>query len=177
MKTFKTIGAILVIALIAAACGGGSDEDDALIEAIAAQFEEDPPPEDFDFDSNCMAKAIVNELGGAKEIEEKFGVTAEGIADGQEADDLGLSEDQANGVVDKMWGCGDFSQLMFFGLAESMSDDDASCMTDEIGEDLIKQLVASSFMGDAGEALGAEAGEEFFEKAFGAAAACGVDFS
>jgi hypothetical protein len=182
MKSIKAIGAILVFVLFAAACGGDDDggtsaNDQPLIDAIAAQMDEDPPPDDVAFDSNCMATAVVSTLGGADSVEEKYGVTAADVAAGTEIEELNLDRDSAVNLVEGMWDCADFADLMLSSLAEDMSNDQAKCMLDAIGEDTIQLMMASTFMGDGADAVGEEAEEALFDRAIPAIVDCDLDIS
>lgn len=177
MKFLSTLAVILALALLSGACGGDStsEADQALIDAMAAEFDSEPPPGDFDYDTKCMAEKIVGELGGADTVESKYGVTAAQIRSGTEIGDLNLDEATALSLTDKIWGCADFGELMMAGLAgEGMSDDDASCLLDIIGEEPIKQIFAAEFMGEAGAALEDAAGEQLFTVGLQAVGECGI---
>lgn len=179
MKFISKLSIALVLALLIAACGGGDDSsseaDKEFVDAVLAELDEDPPPDSFDIDTRCMAEEIVSSLGGAKNIEEKYGFTAADVAGGSDIEDLNLDESTALSMTDNIWTCGDFPALMLTGLAgEGIEGDDAKCLLDIIGEDPIKKLIASGFMGDAGAALEDEASEALFTTGIQAVAECGI---
>jgi len=174
-SAIKAVLLAFAVALVTAACGGGSSNDDELIAAITEAMNEDAPPENFDFDSECMASGMVNELGGADEIEASYGLTAEGVREGQDIDDVNLDEATARDVTDAIFDCVDMAGLITSSFAQEGLDDDAQqCLVDLIPEGSLRTMAAAGFMGDAGADLETEATDEIFNALFGGAADCGL---
>lgn len=156
MKTKLTtiFGVLLGLSLLAAACGGsdsdsgsGSPADQELIAAVAAemQSEGDVPP---GVDTDCMAAAMVNGLGGAENIEQEYGLTVESInaGDTEALDEVLLPADEARELASGMLDCG-LGEFMVESLAgEGVSGDDAECLLGNLDGDLIRDIMAVEFM-------------------------------
>lgn len=151
----RLFAGLLVTALLLAACGGGDEtsaEDQEFIDAMTATFSEEGEVPDG-VDTTCVAEAFVSALGGANAIESNYGITA-ADAGADSFDEVPLSEPDARGVVDGMWKCDGFEDSLYADLAGSgLSEDDAKCLQENIDDGPLKTLMASSFMGDAGEEL------------------------
>jgi len=180
MKKNLTIlfGAFLALALLASACGGSDEasaEDQAVIDAVAAQIRADGDiPEVVDVD--CMAAGMVNGLGGAQVMEDTYGLTAATIAAGQEPDDAELSVDSARSMADDMMGCG-LEQVMVDAIAgEGLSEDDSSCLLDNVDQDAIRDIFAAEFMSGAdADRIGEAAEDSMGLSLLSAVAECDID--
>lgn len=172
---FRTAALLCSIGLLAAACGGGNGDDD-LIAAVQASMDADSDTFDgIEFDSQCGAESLVNAVGGAEGAEEKYGITVAMVE--EEANfDVELNQADAESFVDSFWECGDMMAAMTAGIAEEgVSTEDAACITENLDSDLFKASLVAEFMGDAGEAVAAEAGEEAFGAIFAAMTTCNID--
>lgn len=174
----RIVGALLAFALIASACGGDDSAaaDAELIDAIEAAMLADAPPPGFEYDANCMASGMVDNLGGAATIEADYGLTAELVRNGQDIEDFDLDSEAALEMTDAMWDCSDFAGLIAASFAsEGMTEEQSECLTAKVPDDAVKKMIAASFMGDAGADLEDEAGEELFGSMFAAASECGLE--
>lgn len=176
------IGALLAFALLASACGGSdsgsgsaNDADQAVIDAVATQMRSDGDMP-AGVDANCMAAAMVSSLGGAQVMADTYGLTAETIAAGQEPDDVVLSVDDARAMADRTMECG-LADIMVSQLAgDGLSEDDASCLFEQLDQDAIRDVFASEFMNEADAARISEAAEEtMFSSIFESIAECDID--
>lgn len=176
------LGALLGLALLATACGGSdggdvSSADQELIDAIAADMnsEGDVPP---GVDSECMAAAIVTGLGGAETIESEYGLTVADVGSGNTdaLDAVQLPADDARGLADGMLDCG-LGEVMLQGMTgEGMSEDDASCLLENLDQDIIRDIMAVEFMEDGDAAtVGADAQNDLFGSLFDAIGECDLD--
>jgi len=185
MKTRLTpiLGAVLGLALLASACGGSdggsaSEEDQELIDAVAAQFESegDVPP---GVDTNCMAAAMVNGLGGAENIESEYGLTVADVGSGNTdaLDAVELPADEARSLASGMLDCG-LGEVMIESMTagSGLSEEDAGCLLGALDEDIIRDIMASEFMSDADAAtIAQEAQTELFSGLFDAVGDCDLD--
>lgn len=177
MKKLSTtaVMVLLALALVASACGGGSASDAELISAITEAMDEEEAPEGFELDSNCMATGVVNELGGADEIEKTYGLTAESVREGQDIDDIELDEGTARDLTDAVFDCTDMAGLIAASFAQEGIDGEAQeCLADLIPDGALRTMMAAGFMGDAGADLESEATDELFNALFSGAAECGI---
>lgn len=171
-------GALMALALLASACGGddASAADQEVIDAVAAQIsgEGGVPPE---LDVNCMASAMVSGMGGAEVMEESFGLTAASITAGQEPDDVELSVEDARSMGDGMMDCG-LGDMMVNAIAGAgVTEEQASCVLENLDEDVIRDAFAVEFMSDADADVIGAAADDAMEVAVPAALiGCDVDF-
>ena len=123
-----------------------------------------------------MATAMVNGLGGAQAMADQYGLTAETIAAGQEPDEVVLSIDDARALADDTMDCGMATVMVNELTGDGMSEDDASCLFDELDQDAIRDMFAAEFMSEAdGDQIGEAAEEAMFGSVFGAISACDLD--
>ncbi len=168
--------ALLASTLAIAACGGGSSGDDeALIEALESSLDLDAAGLDgVDLDGRCASEALVEALGGASGAEEKYGITAETVNDEPDFD-VELEQGDAEAAAAGIWDCG-MESAFAVGMTEAgMSDEDAECVTGALDQSILQQVLAAEFMGDAGDALMAEADEAIGSNMLDAMAECDVD--
>ena len=114
---------------------------------------------------------MVSALGGASGIEDKYGLTPAAFAEDIEVE---MQEDDARKAVDNMWKCDGLSDSFYSDVAGSDDADTIGCLKENISEDNVKTLLASSFMGDSGEALEASIVDDFESEIIAAAGACGL---
>jgi hypothetical protein len=175
MKLPMRLGAVVLATMMgAAACGGGSGDDEALIEALQSSLDLDSDSLG-DLDGRCASEALVDALGGASGAEEKYGITAETVAENSDFD-VELEQGDAEAAAAGIWDCGMASDFAA-GLTEAgLSEDDADCVTENLDESILQQGLAGEFMGDAGATLMAEADEAIGSSMLDAMAECDVDF-
>lgn len=160
--------------LTLSACGGGgaSEEDQALIDAVKTQWVEDETfPEGFSID--CAAEGFVDGMGGA-EGAASYGVTVESFTD-DTSDDPEVSEADAQAMVGNMFDCDGFEAALLAQFGGEATDEQASCLSDNVDDEPLISLLASSFMGDAGAALEEEFENTFETQLFAAVESCGLN--
>lgn len=172
----RLIALALFAALMLAACGGSdgtSAEDQAFVDAMVTSFGNDGAVPDG-VNVTCVAENFVSELGGADQIEADYGVTA--VDAGTIGfDEVSLTEADARSVVDGMWSCDGFEDSLYAEIANSgLTDDQSKCLRDNLDATPLKTLMASSFMGDAGEELERSVENEFELNLFGAFETCNI---
>jgi hypothetical protein len=135
--------------LFIAACGdddggGGSDlsaEEQEYVDAAMAEFdpaEAEPLTED---DARCVVTSMVESLG-VDRLEE-LGITPETFGDDDGAPfPEGLTEDEANSVVDGFDGCLDLSALFAESMAgdPSIDDETKECLADAFDSDTVRRI-------------------------------------
>ena len=135
--------------LFLAACGdddggGGGDlssEEKEYVDAAMAEFdpaEAEPLTED---DARCVVTSMVEAIG-VDRLEE-LGVTPESFSSDDGAPfPEGLTEDEANGVVDGFEGCIDLPALFTESMAadESIDEETKACLADAFDEDTIRRI-------------------------------------
>jgi len=170
----KMISTMLALAMLATACGGGGGDDQELIDAITqAMTDEGDMPEDVD--ANCLATTMVTSLGGAKVLDEKYGLNVESVANGSDIDDVDLPRDEAISMADGMLECG-LIESMINEMAADVSEDAARCVVDKIDQNALRDTFAADFMSEAeGTALAEEAAQTMFGSMLGAFADCDID--
>lgn len=173
----RTIALACAISLTAAACGGGtSDADAELAAAIEASAGADGGDflDGIDIDATCMSEGMVSALGGAEAAEEKYGITVESVESNPELD-VEFEQGDAEGLVDALWDCGDMTEIFAVGMTEEgASQEDASCLAENIDEDIIKTTLVAEFMGAAGAALASEVEGQLFDSMLDAMGACDI---
>lgn len=146
--------------LTLSACGGGgaSPEDAALTDAVVAKWTADEtfPP---GFSIDCAAEGFVSGMGGS-EGAAAYGVTPESIAD-DVSDDPEVSEADARSMVGNMFDCDGFEAAILGQFGGEATEEQTICLADNVDDEPLVGLLASSFMGDGGAAL-----EEEFENVF-----------
>ncbi len=167
--------ALLATTIAIAGCGGSGGDDEALIDALESSLDLDAAGLDgVDLDARCASEALVDAIGGASGAEEKYGITAETVADDDDFD-VDLEQGDAEAAASGIWDCG-MENAFAAGMTEAgMSDDDAECVTGALDQSILQQVLAAEFMGDAGAALMAEADEAIGSNMLDAMAECDVD--
>ena len=152
----KFFASAVACALALSSCGGGdelSGADAELAEALAASWDNDGEfPESVD--SSCLANGFVSGIGGADGAAE-YGVTAENIGDAQ-FESTPLGEEDAMAASTNMFKCDGLEAAIFGDMGAALTDEQASCMADNVDDAPLISLVASDFMGDLGNDLEAE---------------------
>jgi|GEM_PF-2659559 len=153
----RIAAALLLTALIASGCGGGDDEaDQAFIDALTVSAEENFPPE---VDAGCVAEALVSGVGGASALEETYGLEP---ADFEAADfDIALSQGDSSAFVEGLWECDGAVDSMYTDFVPAGDTEAASCLQEVADQGLLKALMTSAFMGDAGADLEASVENAF----------------
>lgn len=130
--------------------GGDSREDyvDALFESFVNG---DPSEGTFDFGSDsavCVAEEWVDLIG--VEGLQASGTSSEDLADPQfDLVELGLDEDQAEGMVNALPDCGvDVVSMFVEVVAFGASEDQTRCVTDMLTEDVVRRLLAAAIVSD-----------------------------
>lgn len=161
--------AVLAIVATAAACGGDDDGGDAadspLGQALSAEFlsEEDSPITTQE-QADCVAGGIVSGVGEDRLTE--LGVTPDNVGDG-DIEDLAFTADEAAVVVDSLFDCVDVQEALATEFAADFGEDGGRCLAENLDEDLLRDLMASAFLGD-----DEEMPDEFFQAFLDAAAEC-----
>lgn len=139
-----------MLVLLGAACGdddggggGGGDLSSAEQEYVDAAMETFDPEEAeplTEDEARCMVTSMVDAVG--VDTLEDAGLTPESFGEADSPFPEGLTEDQAEGVVDGMEDCFDLSQLFLDGMAEdaSLSDEDRECLADAFDGDTVHDL-------------------------------------
>lgn len=178
MKTTKFYGLVATVALVfgAAACGGGDDSggggdgadaDSPLVQALAANLLEDgeDSPVASQEEAECWASGVVGGIGEDRLTE--LGVTPEDVGD---IEDLALTDDEVSVVVDSLFGCADVQQAFADQFAADFGEEAATCIAEQLDEDLVKQALTASIAGD-----DAQPSAEFLEQFAAIAGDCGLD--
>ena len=166
--------AIVALVATAAACGGdddgggGGDEaaaDTPIGQALTAEFtsESDDSPIGTEEEARCVAGGIVAGIG--EDRLEELGVTPDSVG---EIEDIAFSADEANEIVDAMFSCVDVKTALAEEFEADFGAEGGECLADGLGDDLLRELMASSFLGDESE----EMSEEFFQEFLDIAAEC-----
>lgn len=162
----------LLLALSACGGGGASPEDQALIDAVTSEWvADDTFPPGFSID--CAAEGFVDGMGGADGAA-AYGVTAESFTD-DVSDDPEVSEADARSMVGNMFSCDGFEAALLTQFGGAANDEQASCLSDNVDDEPLISLLASSFMGDAGGALEEEFENTFETQLFAAVETCGLE--
>lgn len=166
----RLTAALLLTALIATACGGGNSEaDQAFIDALTESAEGTFPPE---IDAECIAEALVSGAGGATNLEETYGLQPADLAtDGL---DLALEQDDSSAFVEGLWDCEGAVVSIYSDFVPTGDTEAASCLEGAADQDLLKTLITSSFMGDAGEELEASVENAFEADLTASLETCGI---
>lgn len=161
--------------MLLSACGGGDDlsgADAELAEALAASWVEDaefPPGVPVD----CVAEGFVSGIGGADGAE-GYGITTANIADA-DFDVTPLNEEDARAASTNMFGCDGFEAALLSEMGPGVTDEQATCLADNIDDGPLTALIATTFMGDNGGSIEAEFENVFETGLFAALETCGVD--
>ena len=161
--------AILVaLMLIAAACGDDDDSgstdisDDPLAMALADSVVEEDSPFATQEDANCFASEVVGEIGTDRLNE--LGVTEDNIG---EIEDIDFTEGEIDIIVDAMSDCVDLTAALAAEFDADFGAVGAECLAEGLGDDLLSDLMKSSFTGEE-----VELPVEFFQQFLDLAAEC-----
>lgn len=183
MGRLNTTAAVAAVALALTACGGGddsggrdsqTDEGKAYVEAMMSTYSADmgfTEPQ-----ATCIAELAIDTVG--VDALQDAGVTPEKIEQGEELlADFTPTEAQADTMVDGVFGCVDFGELMVAQMgAEDIGipEDKVRCIGDAMAKsDAFKDSLKSEMLGI--EATTDDAAIE--EAIFGIFDTCEVDFA
>ncbi len=178
MKKLTRIAPMFVVGTLALAACGGSDgaaelsgEDEELAEELAAIWAED---ESFPttLSTECLANGFISGIGGA-EGAEGYGVNVDNIGEGS-FDENPLNEEDALAAVGEMYKCDGFKTALAADFAGTDDTDAAECLAGEISDEPLTNLLASSFMGDAGIELEEQYGDAFEMEFFAGMETCEI---
>jgi len=156
----RTFAIATTLLLLLTACGS-SQSDSALVDALAEDWTaEEEFPEGVSID--CVAEGFVRGIGGIDGAAE-YGITPANIA-GTEFDINPLSEADALTATGNMFECDGFEAAILGDLGPTVTDEQAVCLADNIDDEPLAALLATSFMGNNGAAVSAAAQE--FESLF-----------
>ncbi len=169
------VGALGLVACGGSDGGGGSGlsgDDEELAEELAAVWAED---ESFPstLSTECLANGFISGIGGA-EGAAGYGVDVDNIGEGT-FDDNPLNEEDALAAVGEMYKCDGFKTALAADFADTDDTEAADCLADEISDEPLTNLLASSFMGDAGRALEEEYENTFEMEFFAGIETCGIN--
>ena len=179
MTTTPTLRRSLVLFALAAsvaACGGDDDGGDSGDVAAAADTpvgkalteelmaESDDSPISTEEEARCVAGGIVSGVG--EERLEELGVTAD-TAIGSDIEDIDFTADEIGTIVDSMFDCVDVQAAMAEEFEEDFGAEGAQCVAENLDQDLMRDLMASSMIGDDDEMP-----DEFFQAFLDVAAEC-----
>jgi len=144
----KKMGLVMVaLVMVLAACGddgGFSAEEQAKIDEIVGELTEDTSaanPFAAEEDASCFAEGIMGDIGLERinELDTGAGLEA-GFAD--------MTTAEQESIVDSALGCIDFPAYMSEQLATAgLTEDQASCVSEGLDEDLIKTLFLAQIAG------------------------------
>jgi hypothetical protein len=174
--------AILAVVSVVAACGGDDDgggagngdggdggaaADTPIGQALTAEFmaESEDSPISTEEEARCVSGGIVSEIGEDRLAE--LGVTPESIAD-SDIEDVAFTAEEAGTIVDTMFDCVDVKAALATEFEADFGAEGAQCLADNLDEDLIRDLMASSFLGDETD----EMPDDFFQSFLDIAAEC-----
>ena len=176
MTTSKIIRhSIAIVALVAtaAACGGDDDGDGGdsaaadtpIGQALTAELmsETEDSPIGTEEEARCVSGRIVSGIGEDRLTE--LGVTPDSVG---EIDDIAFSTEEADEIVDAMFSCVDVKAALAEEFETEFGAEGAQCLADGLGDDMLRELMASSFLGDESE----EMSDEFFQEFLDIAAEC-----
>ena len=128
----------------------GSEQD--YIDALVGSFDPEEDGEDFTKDEvACLANGWVRAVG--VETFEKAGVSPDDIANnGEDFNDMNLSEAQANDMVDVYESCGiDVKQLMLKSfVSDAATPAQQACIKKALTDDAVRALLVDSIVNDSG---------------------------
>lgn len=166
---------IVALAATAAACGGDDDggggdsaaADTPIGQALTAELlsETEDSPIGTEEEARCVAGGIVSGIGEDRLTE--LGVTPESVGN---IEDIGFDADEADEIVDAMFSCVDVKAALAEEFEAEFGAEGAECLADGLGDDRLRELMASSFLGDESE----EMSDEFFQEFLDIAADCDV---
>lgn len=186
----RTIGRSLAVAAVlaaVAACGGDDDgnattsgdattsgqaeaaADTPIGQALTAEFlaQSATSPISNETEARCVAGGIVAGVGEQRLAE--LGLTPDRVGNVQE---IAFDADEVDRIVGAMFDCVDVRSALAAQFAAEFDTVVAACLADAFGDDMLRSIMASSFLGDDAQAASAQFFEEFIE----IAAACNMPF-
>lgn len=172
MTTSTTIRrsiALVAIVAAAAACAGGGDDggggdaeaaDTEIGRALTAEFlsETDDSPISTEEQSRCLAGGIVSGIGEDRLAE--LGVTPDNVGN---VEDVDFNADEVDKIVDAMFSCVDVKAALATEFEGDFGAEGAQCVADRFSDDMLRSMMASSFLGDESEEMSAEFFQEFLD--------------
>lgn len=173
--TKRRFAGALGLALTLSACGGSdglSEADAELAGSLATEWSEGGEfPESVD--EQCLAEGFVEGVGGADGAAE-VGLTTANIGDA-DFEAQPLSEESARAVSANMFACDGFETALLSEMGPEVTDEQASCLAEQVDDSSLESLIASTFMGEAGAAIEAELENTFEEDFFTAFGECDIE--
>lgn len=173
-----SIALAAALTLAVGACGGDDDDaagggdadaaaDTELGQALTAELlsESDDSPIATEDEARCVAGGIVSGIGEDRMAE--LGVTPDNIDDG-EMEEVEFTPAEVDTIVDSMFDCVDIKAALTEEFEADFGAEGAECVADGLGDDMIRDLMSSSFLGEDDE----EMSEEFFQAFLDIAADC-----
>ena len=171
MNRRRAFAIAATLLLLVSACGSSGD-DSALVDALATNWtEEDEFPEGVAID--CVAEGFVSGIGGSDGAA-SYGITPENIADA-DFDTSPLSADDARAAMGNMFACDGFEKAILSEMGPGVTDEQASCLADNLDDEPLTALMSTTFMGDGGSEIEAEFENLFEAGLIEALATCGVE--
>ena len=164
----KLMAMLMALMVIAAACGDDDDSgstdisDDPLAMALADSVVEEDSPFATQEDANCFAGKVVGEIGTDRLNE--LGVTETNVG---EIEDIDFTEGEIDTIVDAMSDCVDLTAALAAEFEADFGAEGAECLAEGLGDDLLTDLMKSSFTGEEEELP-----DEFFQQFLDLAAEC-----
>lgn len=170
MNHVRTAAIAAALLLLLSACGS-SEDDSALVDALAADWTaEEEFPEGVSID--CVAEGFVSGIGGT-ESAAGYGITPENIADA-DFDTTPLNEEDARAAMGNMFDCDGFEAAILSEFGPDVTEEQASCLADNVDDGPFQSLMATTFMGEGGADIESENENAFEEGLFAALETCGV---
>jgi len=150
-------GVLAIVGLLAVtACGdddgGGGGEassaDQEYIDEAVSTFDPEDDAPLTEADARCLASSVVETVGSERLRE--IGVEPEDFSGGQQDFPAGITEGQANDIVDSTEGCLDLQKLFVDSLSQDSDLDPAAvdCLSEQFDSDFLRRLFVSIFTGD-----------------------------
>ncbi len=150
----RKVSAVLLAALllVAPACGDDDDggdgaasdlsaEEQAFVDEAMQGFEAEEAEPLTEDDARCMVSSMVDRLG--VERMEEVGLTAESFSSSSESMPSGLTEDEANGVVDGIDGCVDLHAMILEGIigaGDDLTEEEQDCIAEVFDEETVRTM-------------------------------------
>lgn len=166
-KMKKLVLMTALVALLGAACGGGdvavTVDDSPLAQAIADEIRSDTDsPVATEQEADCFAGNVVGRIGESRL--NQLGVTADSVG---AIDEIDFSDDEIGTIVTALTDCIDLEAAMAQQFEEDFAPDDAKCLAEGLGGDVLEDMLALGLSGD-DENLP----DEFFQAFLDVAADC-----
>lgn len=174
-----SIAITAALALTLGACGGDDDgggtgggddieaaADTEIGQALTAELmsESEDSPVSTEEEARCVAGGIVSNVGEDRLTE--LGVTADNVGD--DIEDVDFTPDEVSAIVDSMFDCVDITAALTREFEADFGAEGAECLADGLGDDTLRELMASSFLDGDSEQMP----DEFFQEFMDIAAEC-----